>query len=1210
MEPPPLPPEALERARATFPGDHSLTDDLQPGSFFDNPTYFDSLPRAAQAPVCAVQWQGEHPDRPAMCHILSEQMFGKYKQSKSEDDLTAAFAMEALALRYVPPQHPGRGKSNHHMALLYQTKWDQSKSLDDLNAALRHYRLAFEHANETDVVKSAWINDVAFMLSYRREPGDLEEAEIGFDCAIELAGASPLKAMYLSNKGFMLVHYAQNDPVGYRQRLSRAIPCLQESISLCKDYLSRENKPQLQYARIFNNACVGLYYSWDVGGDRSHLDQAIECSRLGTEQSSQGNSWNFLFFHSQYLLDRHEITGDLEDLILATETADQALSVCVEDPAAVGSCKWIIGKVRRRWYQEDRSKQTLQAAMEQFQESVALLPQTSTSRPLALNDLGNAYTQMFLHDSKSDYIEKGIAAYEEALATMLADQDGSRHEDILMLNSALGFTMLQRYNYWKSEGDLDSGIAYYRRSLNGIDPSHRRYAPRAGNLAYALQLHFQIREDRDALRESRTLIEKALNGPIPLSGTFKNWLETHLGSVYYHQNSTVPSRSTLELAIKHYDMALAKENVALPYRATTMSNRAAALDAKADMTGAEEDYEVALTAFEQLADYMPQDDPFSWARTANQARLHYEIWKRKLGADPDMHGRRALELYDIVASENKAAPGSRINAGSAAALIAADVEHDYPRSRDLICVSLKLLPEAILLHESRLAQLEFVRKYSYVPSSATSLSIAANDNPSVVINRLEGGRATIWDRLLGLRTPIDKLRIVSDDLANRFEALQKRLSKQAPSVKLSAVTDPTSLTPTDEARLERQKDAEEYQTLLVEIRSHPELSNFLQLPTESTGLQAFAKDAPIVFVNASAYRSDALIITRNAVSTLPLPEFDMQSIKAQAFSFLMAIHNLSSATEALAACSDYRKIMKWLWYSAAKPVLEAINFSSYATGPGGKPRLVWVSTGWASILPLHAAGDFELSPDKGRPTCVHEVVVSAYTTSLKALTYIRQNALRFQLASTPPVEQQAELFTMATTPGNPPLNVRPEVASFEAHLKPCLSTHETPQPDSKAVKSALQTCTVAHFACHANADMKDPSKSALLFQDCLRDGKLRDPQPFTVRTLLNLNLKRCQLVYLSACESGANRDIGLRDEGIHLASGFHMAGVPHVISTLWRIDDAVSGRLAGLFYENLRGEETELDFGRAPDALHLALQEIRDSGVEPIFWGAFVYSGP
>ena len=97
------------------------------------------------------------------------------------------------------------------------------------------------------------------------------------------------------------------------------------------------------------------------------------------------------------------------------------------------------------------------------------------------------------------------------------------------------------------------------------------------------------------------------------------------------------------------------------------------------------------------------------------------------------------------------------------------------------------------------------------------------------------------------------------------------------------------------------------------------------------------------------------------------------------------------------------------------------------------------------------------------------------------------------------------------------------------------------------VVSALRNHRVAHFACHGQSDLTDPARSALLLADS-------DRMPLTLAVLSDLRLEDASLAFLSAC-STSEITPRLRDEALHVTSGFQLAGFRHVIGTLWPVSD-------------------------------------------------------
>ena len=109
------------------------------------------------------------------------------------------------------------------------------------------------------------------------------------------------------------------------------------------------------------------------------------------------------------------------------------------------------------------------------------------------------------------------------------------------------------------------------------------------------------------------------------------------------------------------------------------------------------------------------------------------------------------------------------------------------------------------------------------------------------------------------------------------------------------------------------------------------------------------------------------------------------------------------------------------------------------------------------------------------------------------------------------------------------------------------------------------------------------------------DGILRGSE------IAMLNLTSCNLVVLSACDTGLGQEEV--DEGVYgLQRAFKLAGVDKIIMSLWPVSEDATSYLMVCFYDHLKnGEQIE-------DAFRKAQQETRryDRFSSPRFWGAFV----
>lgn len=148
-----------------------------------------------------------------------------------------------------------------------------------------------------------------------------------------------------------------------------------------------------------------------------------------------------------------------------------------------------------------------------------------------------------------------------------------------------------------------------------------------------------------------------------------------------------------------------------------------------------------------------------------------------------------------------------------------------------------------------------------------------------------------------------------------------------------------------------------------------------------------------------------------------------------------------------------------------------------------------------------------------------------------------------------PRDAKALLVTVRTTADRRSLpKTKTEIDTVKSAISHHFNTTILHEPSTAEVITHLATSQVAHIGCHGETDRLDPMKSHLLFKDHGR-------KPLDVETLINTTFQRCQLVYLSACETTVNEDAGLLDEGIHISGGFQMGGVPNAISTSWTVFD-------------------------------------------------------
>jgi CHAT domain-containing protein len=151
-----------------------------------------------------------------------------------------------------------------------------------------------------------------------------------------------------------------------------------------------------------------------------------------------------------------------------------------------------------------------------------------------------------------------------------------------------------------------------------------------------------------------------------------------------------------------------------------------------------------------------------------------------------------------------------------------------------------------------------------------------------------------------------------------------------------------------------------------------------------------------------------------------------------------------------------------------------------------------------------------------------------------------------------------------------------------------------PAATRAAVLSLLPAADVMHFAGHAIADTRAPSRSRLLVA---RPGE-HDPAAITFDDLRQARVRPGAVVVLAACDTGRGRVF--QSEGpIGLAYPFLANGASSVVASLWRIDDSGSPMMWQSFHQQI-SQRVPTD-----DALAESQRRLRRAGVPAAVWAAF-----
>ncbi|MFF2517677.1 CHAT domain-containing protein [Streptomyces sp. NPDC058086] len=434
----------------------------------------------------------------------------------------------------------------------------------------------------------------------------------------------------------------------------------------------------------------------------------------------------------------------------------------------------------------------------------------------------------------------------------------------------------------------------------------------------------------------------------------------------------------------------------------------------------------------------------------------------------------------------------------------------------------------------------------------------------------------------------------------------------------------------------------EWDKLVSKVRKLQGFEDFLGPPALKTLLPA-ASGGPVIVVNVSRWRCDALIVSDDGVAQRALPHLTLDQTTKRATAYLetlreaeVAAHAHHKAQEAvdedpgptaireqLRAAQSLleaesrtddmlRSLQEWLWDTVAAPVLNALELDRMPGPNDPWPRLWWCPTGPLTLLPLHAAGyhgPVDATPGAPVPRTVIDRVVSSYTPTLRALLEARKaipsptdsgGGADGDRAGEETNRDRLLIVAVEDALGQPVLhNVTRERELLTRLFPPSRRTLlEGPRATRAQVSKKLSQHRWVHFSCHGDQDLNEPSRGGLL----LTDGML------SVADIAARQF-RGDFAGLSACKTAVG-GIHLLDEVITLAAALHYTGYRHVVAALWSVDDETSANVFRAVYGDITADGRLRPDGAAT-ALHHALRALRDETPdEPRLWAPFTHTGP
>lgn len=946
-----------------------------------------------------------------------------------------------------------------------------------------------------------------------------------------------------------------------------------------------------------DNLGLALSRLYDQTYDLGLLRESIDVLRgdLREDSTSDGRSYNLALSLQKYAAETDDLAALDESISLMREVSG-CESVAEDLRARVLSA---LSTALQDRYELASDAKALAESVAMARESLVITPEDHPRRGPHLAHLGLALRMTYESTGDPSALAEAVEVGRDAVHAI---DDDVPSKDIEMGSLSLALRVM-----YEAHGELavlDESIAWLRRAIAHLPPEHGRQAPHHSNLSLALWTRYERTGDLTVLMESVDAARTAVARTDTDSSDHRLY-SNNLGLVLWSQHEREPTSGALDESIEHFRRILASTGQSRTFFHQTAANLAVALRSRSLRRGSAADLRDAISAGE-LADRAAAESHVDRQRYVSLlGTLHQDSYDRHslpadldtaisyfreaVAASPPSHPDRALfqlnlgtalvarwragngaegdvlsearDLLHEAACSPTGAPRIRVEAARSAGDAAAEVQ-DWASAVRSYAIGVEELPKVAPGHLDVADRGRELSRFLGLASDAAAAAFHCDD-PGRALQLLEDGRGLILGTVFDDVPLLAELQVREPELADAFLWARHRLDR--------ARSAPVEMPgPRDVEADDRHAAGNEWDRLIERIRAIPGFGEFLR-PAPVAELLHGIDDIPVVVVNSSRLRCDAVVLRRGFMVHVPLPLLKHEDIGVWARDLRRVIDAVADSPDAGHAAAERRfgdtfnAVSRWLFQAVVAPTLAA-------AGPVN--RIHWLPTGALTALPLHAAGEHS-------PGDFLERVVSSYAATLRGLrTPDSGNAAAAHSGKILIVSGGSDL----------------EGTKREAdELERLLGAHRVIRPEAATVESVvdmLPDCSTAHIALHGYSDPHDPLAGALE----LTDGDL------DVSAISRLRLAAVWLAYLSACDTAAPDD-GRSDEPVHLAAAFRSAGCRHVIATLWPAEDDSAADIALDFYAAGIPEDPALAINQAQRRRRRAAPET------PLTWGPFEHWG-
>ncbi|KAH7920930.1 hypothetical protein BV22DRAFT_1132700 [Leucogyrophana mollusca] len=1098
------------------------------------------------------------PDRASLLDDLSAALQTRYVRQNNSVDLDAA--IDRLAESASLKHNPRRAQSHQSLASALRARFERTGDVADLEKVVTHNKTALDLSPPDSESRWCSLREYAAALhalfEQQRDSPDLRLLHLAISHDKEALSMCPHndpgRAKLLSNLGAHLYSLFVASDRKQASDLDRAADALVEALRVCHEEAGSD------YAEVLNNIGGVLQTRFTESGNERDIHQAIGYLNIAVALPAHPQRLSSFINLAKAHWAHHQRWSAGKELDLAIRWLNEALSLCSPGQPTYLEVVHDVAVYYEERYSRDANITDLDSAIRHGKEALRVCPLGYPRRGVLLNNLGLDMNLRFIQRGSIDDMHLSIRHLMAALQLRPKGHTGRS----ATLNN-LGLSTRLRFHHFRDISDLDRAIVYHQEALQSARPGEVDYKL-LNNLAAALLDRFN---ERYNLADLHMAIEQLSEAHVLCPPGHRHHTASHsnLGGALLTRFRRLRQPKNLTTAIEHAREAVCSCDTNDTDSAQFMSNLAVMLLERFSLRGEALDVELAFDQLNNAQQILPDGHPqlYTLYLTFASALNHrYALYHQKSDFEEGiLYTEKAVNLPS-------ASPSKRLESS----LDWVSKSRGHSSQVAAYRASLDLLDRHVVVAPSLLSRHHILR--TIAPSSLASDAAACaigRGQLDAAVELLEQGRALLWTQLARFRTPLDTLRALGDRgrrLAIKLEHLSRLLERCGTHTGEGG----SNLSDVIEDGQRYQEISHEWDVTVDEIRSIAGYESFLR-PLLFVNLQAAANEGPIIIVNISRARCDAIIITSSEQPVLVRLHVTQSMISDMSSRFASALKTTAAQGEEKKREKQLVPILRDLWDFIVGPITQTLQQIVPKSS-----RVWWCPTSLLTTLPIHAAG-----PYRRGELNFSSLYISSYTPTLSALIRSRREqvdaAPTFLAVGQANPHNGSEEIELKSVDGE--LRIVEDAASSLMNF----SRISGAGASRDAVLQGLKTHSWLHLMCHGRQDLSSPYMSSF----ALHDGPLR------LQDIIQEHLSHPEFAFLSACHT-ATVDSATPDEVIHLAAGMQFSGYRSVIGSMWAVDDGTVERMTQEFYRNMF-DGGILDATRAAMALNRASRTLASRGV-------------